>query len=302
MGEIVSLTANRARLDIFPAGGGSVVRFAWLSKEGAWVDLMRPAPADIIHRYDPVRTSCFPLVPYCDVVTNGSFEFEGVRHVLPPNYAEIADPMHGEGWISPWTVDSVTENTLLLRFAHAAGSPGFPFSYHATLLFELFGGELAMGIALTNQDPRPMPAGIGVHPYYVRTRDLLVSTDARRVWPANAARERTAAVAVPPAWDFGSLRSIGDVCLDHSFADWSGRYDLIWLSHATRLTVTAEPVFRNLQIFAPLHADYFCMEPISNAMDAFNLASLGIEGHNMLVLQPGQTLSGRVVFRPSDLT
>lgn len=301
MSEVVSLNADRLRLEVFPSGGGSIVRFAWSSKNGEWVDLMRPASAEFADRRDPIWTSCFPLVPYCDVVTGGAFEFQDVHYRLPLNHPASVDPIHGEGWISSWTVESMTGNTLLLRFVHASGTPGFPFSYRASLGFELSGDRLAVSIALTNEDSRPMPGGIGIHPYYVRTPDMLVSADAARVWPSHAARDKAVAIPVPPEWNFRTPRSLGDIDLDNSFAAWSGVYDLNWPSRATRLTVKADPVFRNLLIYVPRNADYFCMEPTSNAMDAFNLASMGLEGHDVSVLQPGQSLSGRVVFQPSDL-
>ncbi len=175
------------------------------------------------------------------------------------------------------------------------------FAYSASLEFVLGDDRLEIAVSIVNRDERPFPGGIGVHPYYVRTDDVVVMAGVPRVWPAEAVKNRTPAVVVPPEWDFHALRPFGDVDLDHSFADWDHRYEIAWPSLATRLVVTADAVFRNLLIFVPRNGDHFCMEPISNAMDAFNLASLGFEGHNVSVLQPGHGLSGRVVFQPSDM-
>lgn len=299
-GETITLSAGRLRLEVFPAGGGSIVRFTRQDTSGVPVDLMRPALQPAIERREPLGMSCFPLVPYCDLVTGGAFTFDGVRHVLPRNHPALQEPIHGEGWISAWSVERQAEDALLLRFDHGADESGFPFAYSASLLYELCDETLAIELALRNDDARPMPCGIGVHPYYVRTPDLVVRVGAGQVWPAEAAKKKLAAIPVSPEWDYRAMRPLGDVDLDHSFAGWDGRYDVVWPSLATGLTVTADPVFRSLQIFVPQGGDHFCMEPISNVMDAFNLASLGLSGHDVAVLQPSHTLRGRVRFAAFD--
>lgn len=299
-GETITLAAARLRLEVFPAGGGSIVRFTRQDRSGVPVDLMRPASRPAIEGREPLGMSCFPLVPYCDLVTGGAFTFDGVRHVLPRNHPALHEPIHGEGWISAWSVERRAGDALLLRLDHGADEPGFPFSYSASLLFELGDETLAIELALHNDDARPMPCGIGTHPYYVRTPDLIVRVGTGQVWPAEATKKMLAAIPVPPEWDYRAPRQLGDVDLDHTFAGWDGRYDVVWPSLATGLTVTADPVFRNLQIFVPRGGDHFCMEPISNAMDAFNLASLGLGGHDVSILHPGHTVSGRVRFRTFD--
>ena len=43
---------------------------------------------------------------------------------------------------------------------------------------------------------------------------------------------------------------------------------------------------------------YVCVEPVSNATDAFNLAESGRTDTGMAVLQPGEVLRGVVRLRP----
>lgn len=302
MGEIIVLETARLRLELFPAGGGAITRLARRSSAGRWVELMRPTSAEGIARREPLLMSCFPLVPYCDLVTGGGFDFGGVHYHLPRNHPGIADPIHGEGWISEWQSLNVSEHEATLELNHRAAQEGFPFAYTASLRFLLGEDRLLVGISVRNDDPRPMPAGIGIHPYFQRTSDTMVRVNCARVWPAEAVTKRLPAIPVPSEWDFRAPRTLGEVDLDNSFAWWDCRYDIEWRSERTRLTVTADPIFRNLLIFVPKGGDHFCMEPISNAMDAFNLAHLGIEGHNVSVVQPGHVLTGEVLFQPGDIT
>ncbi|MCB9992112.1 MAG: aldose 1-epimerase [Hyphomicrobiaceae bacterium] len=301
MTDVIELNDGRLRLAVFPQGGAAITRFQWKSSSGQWVDLMRQATEEGIARREPLLMSCFPLVPYCDLVTGGGFRFAGVRYDLPRNHPQIADPIHGEGWINAWKVVGTTASDITLALEHTTEDEGFPFAYTAKLSLSLKNNMLTVDISVTNDGKVPMPAGIGIHPYYRRTADTLVRAGCARVWPADAVKHQTAAMPVPPEWDFRALRGFGDVNLDHSFAWWDNRYDIEWPSDRTRLTVTAGPVFRNLLIFVPHRGDHFCLEPISNAMDAFNLADLGIEGHGVSVIQPGHSLTGSVVFVPGDL-
>lgn len=288
-------------LEVYPEGGSSIVRFA--RKDGAegWIELMRPALAGALENRNPLLMSCFPLVPYCDLVTGGAFDFREIRYALPLNHPAIPHPIHGEGWISPWQVARRTADEAVLQFAHDSGN-GFPFAYKSELRFQLFDDRLVATIKLVNEDSRPMPAGIGIHPYFIRDPDTRVRVRAMKVWPADAVKKGLASQPVPPEWDFSSFRDFGEVDLDHSFADWDCRYDIVWPSLSTALSVTADPIFRNLLIFVPRGGDHFCIEPISNAMDAFNLAALGFEGHNVSVLQPGHQLVGTVTFVAHSLS
>jgi aldose 1-epimerase len=295
MADTLTLNSKSFRLQLCPAIGGSMTRFQWL-REPELVELMRPATDDAIAVSEPLRMSCFPLVPYCDLVTGASFAFGGVRYELPHNKPGLPEPIHGEGWINPWTVEIADAAMAQLSFRHDREEPGFPFSYRAVQVFRLDETGLEVELRLVNADDRPMPAGIGLHPYYVRTPEVTIFAPTPRVWRADAARTGQPAIEVPPEWDFRAERRPGNVDLDHCFAGWEGRYAVTWPETSTRLTVTADPVFGNLLIFIPRNGNHFCVEPISNAMDGFNLAALGLTGHDVSVLQPGHRLIGRVRF------
>ena len=43
-----------------------------------------------------------------------------------------------------------------------------------------------MRLALTNRDHRPMPAGMGLHPYFPKSPGTILTFDATGLWPADA--------------------------------------------------------------------------------------------------------------------
>jgi aldose 1-epimerase len=53
----------------------------------------------------------------------------------------------------------------------------------------------------------------------------------------------------------------------------------------------ASAAFRNLQVFTPDWADFFCVEPVSHVPDALNRPELPAD-QAMHVLRPNETLGG----------
>jgi aldose 1-epimerase len=51
-------------------------------------------------------------------------------------------------------------------------------------------------------------------------------------------------------------------------------------------------------VYTPTGEPYFCAEPVSNATDAVNLVAAGRDDTGLLVLEPGETASARIVFAP----
>ena len=51
----------------------------------------------------------FPLVPYVNRIRDGRFTFRGREVRLAPNMAGDPSPLHGQGWLSPWTVEEPDE-------------------------------------------------------------------------------------------------------------------------------------------------------------------------------------------------
>ena len=59
-----------------------------------------------------------------------------------------------------------------------------------------------MRMALENLEDRPVPAGIGLHPFFVRDADTELTCRTEAVWPADAEVLADERIAVPPDWDF----------------------------------------------------------------------------------------------------
>ena len=64
------------------------------------------------------------------------------------------------------------------------------------------------------------------------------------------------------------------------------------------LLIECETPLDFLVVYAPLNEDFFCVEPVSNITDAFNMMARGEPGHGTRVLEAEESLKSRVTFSP----
>ncbi len=289
----VGLAADRLRVELVPAIGGAIARFDYRDG-GRWIEVMRGASVDGLRQGDPRAMESFPMIPYCGRIRNATFRFEGHTYALVRNFGEAPVSIHGNAWQRSWTVEAVASTAARLRLEHdPSDAPGeWPFRYRARQSFTVAPGMLEVTIELTNLDPRPMPAGFGLHPYFPSTPGAKLTASVAGMWESNASLIPKRHVPVRPA--FGR---IADLNLDTCFTGWTGRATIEWPERGLGLEIEADPVFGNLVIYTPPSRAFFCVEPESAVPDAFNLAADGVTETGAVVLAPGETCAGHIRFR-----
>ena len=240
-------------------------------------DVLRPAPAGAV---DPLDFACFPLAPYANRIAGGRFAFDGRDIELPvqPRFAPHA--LHGEGWLADWTVVEQSRDHVVMRSAQRR----WPWRYEARQTFTLSDEGLRIELDLTNRDDSPMPAGLGLHPYFPRHPESRLDARTTGVWTgADIVPDRLAPPAEVVDWD---NRPIADApFVDHCFEGWSGEARL---SDIDGVTIIRGSVDR-LHVYVPPGETYLCIEPVTQRPDVFNQALPGEQGFT--VLEPAETLS-----------
>lgn len=288
--EILSLQHGPLELGLCPGVGGAITHFRARGR-----DLLRPAGRSAIQDGDVRQAGAFALIPFSGRIADGRFCFEGKEYRLEPNFLPEPHAIHGQGWQLPWAVAHAAEQYAELELEHRV--PGTPFDYRATQSFTLTDDALIAAIAVTNTGDGTMPAGIGSHPYFVRTPGATLHTRLDHVWLAderNIPRER---VALPETWDFSASLTLSELEMDNCFGGWDGKATLLWPETGIKLSIEADPVFGHLVIYIPPDEDFFCVEPVSNASNGFNLMAEGVEGTGVQVLEPGERLAGEIRLR-----
>ncbi len=287
MSNLVNLRRGDLSLSVAPAAGGSIASFRLATPSGE-VDLLRPSSDRALADDNALDSACYPLVPFSNRIEDGRLQFGGREYRLTPNFPDHPHPLHGHGCWRSWELGAEHESTAILRFAYEG--PDYPSAYQAEERFTLLSDGLECELAVRNTGTEAMPAGVGFHPFFPKTACTQIEVPVGGVWllrPDGIPRGRG---PLPPEWDFGRLRELGSIVLDHCFFGWKGWARVVWPKRGLALRMTGTAPFGHVVIYTPAGQDFFCVEPVSNANDAFNMAARGVPDTGMVVLAPGETL------------
>jgi len=285
---LLSLRTGRLAVELAPDAGGSIKRF---TVDGS--DVLRPMTEADVASGKGNNAAAYPLVPFSNRIRGGELVFEGETFHLANNWPGVNHPMHGDGWAHAWQVErsGVGSAEVAYRHERAGEQGGWPFRYRAQQSYRLDDDRLTVRMALENLEDRPVPAGLGLHPFFVRDKETELACRCRAMWTADAEVLPIERIAVPPQWDFATSRKVDGLALDNCFDGWDGHATITRPNRRVRLTLEASQPFRHLVIYVPPGRDVFCVEPVSHANGLVGLSPLG----------PGATLAGEIVFRISIL-
>ena len=280
---LLRLEAGPLRLALAPRVGGSIARFDWAEKSREIPVLRgcRGAPSHVL------EAASFPLVPYCNRIRGGCFDYSGRKVTLERNMPPDPSPLHGQGWLAPWEVarSSATEAELVYR--HEAGD--WPWDSQAVQHFALGGAGLSLALSCTNRSSEPMPCGLGQHPYFPCTAETRLDTGVDCVWTIDDKVLPVERVPAEGRYDLRERRVCGQD-LDNGFGGWSrrARIETPGLPFVIEMSSGEADYF---QLYSPSSGELFVAEPVSHANAALNepeerWAELGLR-----VLGPGETMT-----------
>jgi aldose 1-epimerase len=286
---MLTLTSSTSSIVVAPEYGAGLT--GWMV--GRTSVLRRALPQAAIGR-DPHAMGCFPLLPYANRICQGRFRWRGCEYQLSPNFGDRPDTIHGIGWLRAWTLEEVGPRSVTLSLEHHADS-SWPFAFHAEICYALSGADLMVTIQLTNRHSAPVPAGIGLHPHFPKANHPELRFTATGAWEngTNSLPSRHGPPRVD--WRYTEPRPVTESRLDNCFTGWDGSAE--FQAGPASLRIEASEAFRQLHVFTPSWADFFCVEPVSHVPDAVNRPDLPTK-QAMHVLQPEETLSGTVRFTP----
>jgi aldose 1-epimerase len=282
--SLLTLTAGDWRATVAPEQGGAILSLDWRGQP-----VFRPTPAGAT---DMLETACFPLVPYANRIADARFAFEGrdVRLTAQDRFAPHA--LHGDGSLNPWTVEAVSDDSVEMSLERPgdvdADGAGWPWPWRARQTVQLTDQGLELVLSVINTGDAVMPAGLGLHPYFHKFADSRLSLSATGVWLTDA-REIPERLATPDAvvdWRDG-LALAEAPFVDHAYAGWDGK--AVMEGGGRRVTLRGGAGAGWAQVYAPVDADYFCVEPVTHRPDVLNAQAGELGG--LARLLPGESLS-----------
>jgi aldose 1-epimerase len=262
-------------VEVLPGLGGRVHRV-----RGFGADLLRTPEDPATHRDDPFFWGAYPMAPWCNRAPTGSLEVAGRRVELPANFPD-GTAIHGQVYASPWEVAG--DSTLRIE----AGGGAWPWRYDVHARFRVGPGSWRWRLELRNLDDAPMPAGLGIHPWFAKP--VRVAVPAGRVFTDNTAPPVDPQPVAPP-FDLRTLDVMVDG-LDATWTDLTGQsIELAWPTHGLEATFGFGGWAMFVVAASPADVDAVAVEPQTHALPALRRLVDHEPGAPML-LGPGDVLA-----------
>lgn len=292
--ETVWLHHAGQRLGLVPSLGGGVA--AWqLERPEGLLDLWRPWDGRTEDRY---TLASFAMVPWSNRISAGGFEHNGKFHPMEPNREGEPYPIHGDGWLQPWTFTQRRCDTIEMSL-ESHGHGGNPYDYHAVQTFTLVDGGLDQSVQVTHMGRQPLPYGLGLHPWFPRTPGTRLTAPVRGVWLSGDDPIPTRHTEdFPATWDLRDEADVNGSLIDNAYSGWPGEALIRWPERGLEMTMVVTSLQRycaegHCLLYRPPHGESFCFEPVTHPIDAFHLPGRpGLES-----LRMGDSLSLTVQWR-----
>lgn len=284
---ILDLAGGAYRVRVDPARGGTMLSADWTTPEGKSLPLLLPLADDA----PSLKAGCFPLVPFANRIADGHFSFGGTDYTIPLNHPDEGMAIHGFARNNPWSVIEKADASAVLEqnFAQAP----IPWRYTARQNLGLSADGIVIALSVCNTGPAPMPFGLGLHPWFVKTPQARLSFQSDGTFTRDKRGLPVEPLRRVPDFDPANPGALGQMpWFDGCFAGWAPRRAmLVWPERKAAMTLEAEGALRCLHVFVPDDRDVVCAEPVSHIPDVVNRPGLSAYGA-MAVLQPGEALSG----------
>lgn len=261
---------------VLPEHGGRLHRIRAFG-----VDLLRTPVEEEVHGVDPFFWGAYVMAPWCNRIAPGPQDVAGRTVDLAANFPD-GSAIHGLVATRAWQRGD--DGTLRV----VGTGQGWPWSYEVTLRASVEGRTLTLDYGLTNGSFEPMPAGIGIHPWFRRPLELRIP--AREVYPANS----SSPPAPQPVDGMLDLRALGPAPpgLDVTYAAVEPPViELAWPDEGIRASlgiVTAGGPL--VAVATPPDIGAVAVEPQTHGPDGLRRLLEG-ERDALRMLEPGATLT-----------
>ena len=279
----LTLAAGRLELVLSPSSGGGIARFDHVGEDGRRTEILRGLAGSTSNILD---FACFPLVPFCNRIRGGRFNFRGRDVALAPNLPGDPSPLHGQGWLAAWDLISAGAATADLFFFHRPGE--WPWAYEARQHFALDPDGLAITLSCLNRSDSPMPCGLGLHPYFHCTPDTVIDATVGCAWTIDGDVLPVERVPAEGRYDLRGRKACGQG-LDNCFGDWDGAARIGTPGLPVR-TILSSPDARFFQLYSPVGGGLFAAEPVTHANAALNAPEEDWPALGLRILAPAESM------------
>ncbi|MAV33900.1 MAG: aldose epimerase [Planctomycetaceae bacterium] len=216
--------------------------------------------------------------------------------------------IHGFVIDRPWRVLDQAENRLVGQFQASIDEPSlldcWPADFRITASYRVHGSALMGHFLIENPDDRPLPCGLGTHPYFRlplgdgRPDDCQIRVPATAQWELQDLLATGHVTPLENADDFRGGIAFGDLQLDNVFTGLRFQEDRCRASihdpdSGRTVSISFNRTFEQCVVYNPPHREAICIEPYSCVPGAFQLSQPAAPS-GLLVLAPGESVEAVV--------
>lgn len=293
---VVTDTETNSKITIIPEMGAILNSFK-VNKKGQVIDIIdgHTNVEDLMSEYYSKGSL---LAPFPNRISDGKYEFEGVKYSLPINKADEHNAIHG--FVSNNTFELLSSKETdsgyeLVLQSNSGITEGYPFPFKIVVTYIFKGFSLSVKTEISNTGTKQMPIGFGWHPYFTFGTDISevslqlpaveeIIADERLI-PTGDRKEYT---------NFQNLEKIGETEFDTGFKFLGANKEIKLSDDTSGMTMCISctgQVYEYVQIFIPPWRKSIAIEPMTCAANAFN-NKMGVT-----VLQSGETLSAEYTIK-----
>jgi aldose 1-epimerase len=232
------------------------------------------------YRRDPFMSGSYVMAPWCNRLEPSPIEVDGRTVALGVNFVD-GTAIHGQVYLRPWAIEAPGS------FVVVGGGDGWPWRYEVRQQVTVVGAVLRVALTLTNLDGAAMPAGIGLHPWFLKPIEVAIRGES--VYLSNLDTSPKP-IAVSGTSD---LRAVGTMVdgLDGTWADVATTpVELHWPDLGIRAEMRVEAPSLCIVAASPGDRPAVAVEPETHAPQGLRRLLRG-EPDALTMLPPGERLA-----------
>ena len=305
--QITLHSPKGASATIYPALGFNCYSWIVPSSEGN-LDILYQDP-ELFPDGRPTRSGIPVLFPYPNRVRDAHFTWEGKSYSLPRNDNIKKHNIHGFAVRNPWRVidqgADLNSAWVTGEFQISKDDPAsvacWPADAILQLTYRLKETSLGIEALVINPDSKPLPFGLGYHPYFnlpftpgLASDDCSLQCGAKSFWHLDECLPDGRKIPVDAARDLNKLRKMKGFQADDVLTDLPafnanafGMMERGRVQGAKQhaMVMYCDNSWRDMVVFTPGSRTSVCIEPYTCVTDAINLQQKGIDA-GLLILPP----------------
>lgn len=245
-------------------------------------DVLRTPADPAEHLRDSFFWGAYTMAPWCNRIDARPTTVAGATVDIPTNFRD-GSAIHGQVYARPWNV----VDGEAAAFSVSGGGDGWPWRYRVSMRMTVVASTVTVAQGVVNLADTPMPAGIGLHPWFRRPLEIAIRADL--VFPENI-NSPPSPQPVESPFDLRTLAAM-PLGLD---ATWTRlavpQVDLYWPEIGVKASVEIRSRTTFVTAASPDDLDAIAVEPQTHAPQGIRRLINGEPGA-LALLDPGGELT-----------